>query len=98
MAAFVIGVVLLIAGLILRFGSVKRNLLFGYRTPRSMRSEKTWQFANQRFASYSIMIGAVSMSLPVLFSFDLREFTFVPLVLTAIAIFDIEWRLTKIQP
>jgi uncharacterized membrane protein len=61
-AAFVIGSVTLIMGLIAKFSRIERNSLFGYRTFLSMKNDANWEFANSRFANHAIVIGVISLS------------------------------------
>lgn len=61
MIYFILGVVLLTIGLLLKYGKVGKNYLFGYRTFRSMKNKANWVFANTIMANYSIIIGIISL-------------------------------------
>jgi immunity protein, SdpI family len=54
------GVIVLVAGAVLyRFPPKTINGLYGYRTPRSMRSQAAWNFAN-RYAAEQMMMAGVA--------------------------------------
>lgn len=57
---FILGVVLLTIGLLLKYGKIRKNYLVGYRTFRSMKNKANWEFANAPMANYSIIIGVLS--------------------------------------
>jgi len=51
----IIGLTYLMAGVLLwRFPPKKVNSIYGYRTPRSMKSKKNWDFA-QQYAAVKLM-------------------------------------------
>src|SRR5688500_11632311 len=50
------GVLILLAGLFYLFPPKKINWFYGYRSRRSMSSDKLWQFAN-RYSARLLMIG-----------------------------------------
>lgn len=58
---FILGIVLLTIGLLLKYGKVGKNYLFGYRTFRSMKNKANWEFANALMVNYSIIIGMLSI-------------------------------------
>ncbi|AEB76469.1 SdpI family protein [Clostridium botulinum] len=58
-----VGIILVIAGLILKLVSTQKNGLVGYRTTFSMKNDDTWKEANE-FASILMMFyGVVSIIL-----------------------------------
>ena len=59
--SIVVGSVLLIIGLILKYFNIRRNSLFGYRTFLSMKNDSNWVFANRIFARFAIIIGIVTL-------------------------------------
>ncbi len=56
----VIGISLALAGALMRILRVRRNYFIGYRTPASMKDEKSWVFANKLAATYMIVVGLLS--------------------------------------
>lgn len=87
-AGVVVGVLMLIVSLILKYGSVKRNYLFGYRTFRSLKNESNWIFANKKSSIYlfylsffSILLGILS----ILYGFD-TKFVVLPVIVLLILI------------
>lgn len=57
---FFIGSIFIAAGyLMLKFPPKKINSFYGYRTPRSMKSQKNWDFAQDYSARQLIVIGAI---------------------------------------
>jgi uncharacterized membrane protein len=64
---FSTGLVFIIAGLIMKhFPPKKINLLYGYRSNRSMRSKENWNFAQQFSMVLMIKLGVVLMLLSFL--------------------------------
>jgi uncharacterized membrane protein len=60
-ASFILGIVLLIAGVFFRYACIRRNYFLGYRTFRSMKSDANWDFANRLMGKFSLMVGSLSM-------------------------------------
>jgi len=99
-SAIILGGVLLVIGLILRFTKVNRNSLFGYRTYLSMKNDENWSFANKMFAKHAIGIGAICILVStglLLSSVQLNSgyFIFFPLTLILFSIIMIESNLRK---
>jgi uncharacterized membrane protein len=61
---FSTGVIFVIAGLVMKYLPPKKiNLLYGYRSNRSMRSKENWNFAQQFSMVLMIKLGVVLMLL-----------------------------------
>lgn len=61
------GLILIISGVILNiFPPKKINVIYGFRTRKSMQSQEMWTLANQYSAKLSISIGLVLVSLGLL--------------------------------
>lgn len=59
-SSLIFGPFLLIFGLIVRFFPPKKpNNFYGYRTSRSMKSQKSWKFANAYSSNIFIVSGAL---------------------------------------
>lgn len=54
-----ISIIFLILGAILLFGKVKKNMIFGYRTPLSMENEDNWKYANKILAIIVFISGLI---------------------------------------
>ncbi len=94
--SMILGTVLLVIGLLLKFSSVKRNSFFGYRTFLSMKNEDNWNYANRTFARHSIIIGIISISvggLSSLVPFINEYIIFALLTLLLVSIIRIEIKL-----
>jgi len=90
------GAILLIAGAIMyRFPPKKINILYGYRTMNSMKSQERWDFS-QKFSAKELMkFGVFLFALSLLGLFDISEgivngivvlFVFIPILTTEIAL------------
>ena len=97
-AGVLVGVLMLIASIILKYTSIKRNYLFGYRTPRSLKNDKNWVYANKKAASYlfyvslfSIIVGILS----ILLDFDTKYVVFPTMGLLLLSIVSVEISLYK---
>lgn len=55
----VIGGVFILAGIVLKIFPPKSRKLYGYRTPRSLKSERNWKGANKLSAKLSILSGCL---------------------------------------
>ena len=61
------GIVFLIASLIMRFKPpASINHLYGYRTPRSMKSQENWDYAQQRSAGLMLLSAFLMIGLSLL--------------------------------
>lgn len=97
-ASIVLGTALLTIGLIIRYFSIHRNSLFGYRTHLSMKNEKNWKYANLRFSKHAILIGLISLAVSLIclaISIDNRYTIFGLLTLLLVSIITIEIGLRK---
>lgn len=97
-SSLVVGGVLLLMGLILRFADVERNSLFGYRTFLAMKNEKNWHYANKTFGSHAIVISLLCFLLAFFayyFNIHERYCVFVVMTLLLISIIIIEVGLRK---
>ena len=90
------GAILLIAGAIMyRFPPKKINILYGYRTINSMKSQERWDFS-QKFSAKELMkFGVFLFAFSLLGLFDISEglvngivvlFVFIPILTTEIAL------------
>ena len=55
------GLILIAAGLLLRFAPIRKNYFFGYRSFQSMKTIESWKYANVTFGKFGIVIGCVSL-------------------------------------
>ncbi len=90
------GAILIIAGAIMyRFPPKKINILYGYRTMNSMKSQERWDFS-QKYSSKELMkFGLFLFALSLLVLFNISEgivngivvlFIFLPIISTEIAL------------
>ena len=82
LAAFLMmGPLILIVGVIFKYYPPKKiNPLYGYRTPRSMKNEDTWQLANTYSANLLIAAGLFTCIAQVIFwDTDIESFLIVGL-------------------
>ena len=96
-SSIILGIVLLVIGLILKYSQVQRNSLFGYRTYLSMKSEANWAFANKAFARHAIIMGIISLliggtSLLLPFNYTYTIFGLLTLLLISIVTIEINLR------
>lgn len=61
-----IGIILVIAGLILKIVSTQKNGVVGYRTTFSMKNDDTWKEANESSAIFTIFCGIISIILAII--------------------------------
>ena len=97
-AGVLVGVLMLIASLILKYTAVKRNYLFGYRTPRSLKNDENWIYANKKAASYLLYISYYSIilgTLSILLEFDTKYVVFPTMGLLILSIILVELNLYK---
>jgi uncharacterized membrane protein len=67
MLGAIFGIVLIVLGFILFFfPPKKRNVIYGYRTYRSMKSEEAFHFANKLFSEYFIGVSFGTLILSVI--------------------------------
>lgn len=86
----VTGVIFMAAGFVLlKFPPKKINWFYGYRTPRSMKNQKRWDFAQNYSAREMIKLGGLlllSSSLGFIHDFDERESGLIGITLVLIAV------------
>ncbi|MFD2697175.1 SdpI family protein [Mesonia sediminis] len=69
-----LGIIFLVVGLLLKYKPPKKiNMLYGYRTTRSMQSQEAWDFAQKSAAQRSIEIGLFLLIIGILGHFWLRQ-------------------------
>ena len=67
MLGAIFGIVLIVLGFILFFfPPKKRNVIYGYRTYRSMKSEEAFHFANKLFSEYFLGVSFGTLILSVI--------------------------------
>jgi len=90
------GITLLMGGLILRFIPVRRNLLFGYRTFRSLKTAESWKYANATSGKYSIVIGSASVLFGIIcYALNILDYEFV--IVSTLGIFIFSHVIIEIQ-
>ncbi|MBX2944184.1 MAG: SdpI family protein [Cyclobacteriaceae bacterium] len=93
-----LGIVLVVIGLSLKFGRIEKNYFFGYRTPRSMKNKMNWEFANGLMANYSIIVGVLSILSGVIgwyFNLNSKYIIYITVGLMAVCLITTEIRLYK---
>lgn len=90
------GAILIIAGAIMyKFPPRKINILYGYRTMNSMKSQERWDFSQKYSAKELMKFGVFLFTLSLLGLFDISEglvngivvlFVFIPILTTEIAL------------
>lgn len=93
-SSLVVGGVLLLMGLILRFSGVERNSLFGYRTFLAMKNERNWNYANKTFGIHAVVISLLCFLLGFFaYYFKIHErycvFIVMTMLLTSIIIIEV---------
>ena len=62
-----IPIIMVIFGLILKFKPPSKiNIIYGYRTKRSMKSQKTWDYAQRRIGDLWLYIGVILYSVIII--------------------------------
>lgn len=93
----------IIFGAILAYKTPSLNWVFGYRTPRSMKNDEAWLYANKLAGKIWLVMGPIEIMIfiPLVILFeDITLYliiTFLPLVLTIIMMIVIEFKLRKIN-
>lgn len=60
---FFISIFLIILGLSLRYLKLKRNNFVGYRTPKALTNDATWQYANSLYSKILIICNIITFSI-----------------------------------
>lgn len=76
LAFLMMGPLILLAGLIFKFFPPKKiNVLYGYRTKRSMLNDDTWQFANVFSSNLMIAAGLFTTLIQIIFwNYSMEDF------------------------
>lgn len=53
-------VIFIICGLVLRYAKLKRNYFIGYRTPKALANEHTWEYSNSLFGKILIIYNTLT--------------------------------------
>jgi uncharacterized membrane protein len=62
-----IPIIMILVGLLLKFKPPRKiNGIYGYRTTRSMKSQKTWDYAQRRIGALWLYIGVILYSIIII--------------------------------
>lgn len=68
------------------FPPKKINSIYGYRTPKTMKNETIWNFANTFFVKQFIIYSAISLAMALLFVFLAKEVSWQPMAIMLLSL------------